>query len=239
MGLARYVFPGPVAVIGDVHGCAGALRELLGQLDGLPVVVLGDVGDRGPDTRGVIDLLLERKAVGVRGNHDDWLLAWASGEGLDDFALHEIMGGQATLDCYGVTGRTAAAIEAERWRFPGAHREFLASLADAIDLEVAGKRYWLAHGGVVGKPERLTLAPEDIVPWYARNRPRDLRTLRLLPRHVPDLGRLLIVGHTPSLRPVVEARVVGIDTGAGTLDDGALTAVVLPTMRLVSVPAPA
>ena len=114
---------GPVAVVGDIHGCADALDALLDKLGEMPVIVLGDLGDRGPGTRAVIDLLARRGAAGVRGNHDDWLIAWARGEGFDSFALHPVMGGRATLDSYGIKGASAGSIEAERAprlaRWPG------------------------------------------------------------------------------------------------------------------------
>src|SRR5688572_21555139 len=76
----------PVAVIGDIHGRADLLARLLEALPAdMPILVTGDVGDRGPDTRGVLDLLLARGAEGTRGNHDEWLTTWALGGPFDPF----------------------------------------------------------------------------------------------------------------------------------------------------------
>lgn len=238
MAMLRASFDGPMAVVGDIHGCAAALRELLEKLGDLPIVILGDVGDRGPDTPGVIDLLLERRAIGVKGNHDDWLLSWAKGEGLDDLALDAIMGGRATLASYQVQGTTISAIEAERWRVPKKHQEFLESLADVMDLTVAGTRYWVLHGGVPKLPEGRALSPEEIVPFFAEKEPWVLRSRRTSMRHPLDLGRTCLIGHTPVAEPIVSDRLIALDTGAGTTVDGRLTAIVLPERRLVSVPAP-
>jgi len=67
--------------IGDIHGCLTALERLLAevrpQADDL-VVTLGDYVDRGPDSRGVIERLLqlgtECQLVALRGNHDFMML---------------------------------------------------------------------------------------------------------------------------------------------------------------------
>lgn len=63
-------------IIGDVHGMIEPLEALLegiGRADSDPeLVFVGDYVNRGPNARGVVDLLLTlRKAHFVRGNHDD------------------------------------------------------------------------------------------------------------------------------------------------------------------------
>jgi hypothetical protein len=50
------------------------------------------------------------------------------------------------------------------------------------------------------------------------------------------LGRPLIVGHRPLLRPRRDATGYFLDTGAGVLPEGALTALILPEGRFVTVP---
>ena len=63
--------------IGDIHGCLWALKTLFVTVDFQPddtIVVLGDYVDRGPDSKGVIDFLLEKERqhnmVFIKGNHD-------------------------------------------------------------------------------------------------------------------------------------------------------------------------
>ena len=63
-------------IIGDVHGMRAALERLLeavGRVDpSARFYFVGDYVNRGPDARGVIDLLLSlTNARFVRGNHDD------------------------------------------------------------------------------------------------------------------------------------------------------------------------
>lgn len=91
--------------IGDIHGCLSALETLLDLLELRPddrLVFLGDYVDRGPDSRGVIELLMRLSQnpthCFVRGNHDQWMLDsrfekdWVSGWGM--------VGGLETLDSY-------------------------------------------------------------------------------------------------------------------------------------------
>jgi len=86
---------GPFDVIGDVHGCRGELESLLGELGydiarddhGRAVgarhqtrraVFVGDLVDRGPDSPGVLRLVMGMVAAGdafcVPGNHENKLV---------------------------------------------------------------------------------------------------------------------------------------------------------------------
>jgi hypothetical protein len=63
--------------IGDVHGCAVELRDLLdliGPTRDDRVVFVGDLVARGPDTAGVLKLVRELGAPCVRGNHEHRLI---------------------------------------------------------------------------------------------------------------------------------------------------------------------
>lgn len=72
----------PIAAIGDVHGMTALLESELEKIDaaGAFPVLLGDLTDKGPDSLGVLRLVLPRLRDGtlalVRGNHDDKLLRW-------------------------------------------------------------------------------------------------------------------------------------------------------------------
>jgi hypothetical protein len=67
-------------IVGDVHGCAAELEELLGRV-GLTrddqLVFVGDLVARGPDSRGVLEIVRRTGARSVLGNHEQRLLeAW-------------------------------------------------------------------------------------------------------------------------------------------------------------------
>ncbi len=110
--------------IGDIHGHADVLRALLDAVELRPddrVIALGDYVDRGPDSRGVIEQLLELRRrgqlVALRGNHDFMML---QARGRYD-ALQEWLycGGRATLASYGDEHADGDLdlIPAEHWEF--------------------------------------------------------------------------------------------------------------------------
>lgn len=227
---------GPAAVIGDVHGRSDVLASLLKLLPAsIPVFVLGDLCDRGPDTRGVIEQLVARGARGVTGNHERWLTRWVTGRGFDTFALSRAMGGEATLRSYGVTSRVPADI-ARLWEVvPEHHREWLASLPVAMDLHVGGHPYWLVHAGLPLHRDLRGRSPESIVPWLAAEHPDDVLWPANHPELVLPVDRPVIMGHMPRRRPYDGGHVIAVDTGCGTLPDGRLTAVILPERRFLTV----
>lgn len=111
--------PGRTIAIGDIHGCAAALRAVIGAIDPQiddTIVTLGDYVDRGPDSRGVIDELLKLekrcRLVPLLGNHEIMMLeALTNPYTLDGW---KECGGNTTLRSYG--GRLQDVPE-EHWSF--------------------------------------------------------------------------------------------------------------------------
>ena len=92
--------------IGDIHGCAKALRSIIEVIDPQPedeIIFLGDYVDRGPDTRDAIDQIIDLQSrtqvVTLRGNHEIMLMSVAM-NGLDD-SVWRANGGNTTLASYG------------------------------------------------------------------------------------------------------------------------------------------
>ena len=116
--------------IGDIHGCDVALKTLLERIELHPddtLVVLGDVIDRGPNSREVIDLLLaaaERcRMISIMGNHEELFLdALAHRRPIRDWLD---LGGTETLMSYG------GIID----DVPEAHRAYLAGMMDYWETE--------------------------------------------------------------------------------------------------------
>jgi serine/threonine protein phosphatase 1 len=95
--------------VGDVHGCSTALRRLIEAIDLRAtdtLVMLGDYVDRGPDSRGVLELLIELgdrcRLVPLMGNHEEMMLAARNARA--DLGFWLACGGQATLHSYGNSG---------------------------------------------------------------------------------------------------------------------------------------
>ncbi len=197
--------------IGDIHGCSWKLRDLVSCCDGYAggrsrrFVCLGDYVDRGPDSAGVIWLLMERQSkepglfVCLRGNHDDMLTAAADGSGEDHWLTQ---GGDQTLSSYGV--RRAAEL-------PRPHIEWLRQLPL---WHRDGRRLYVHAGLIPGLP--LEQQPLEALMW--------IRSPFL--DYDGDHGFLVVHGHTPTRdrRPDLRANRLNLDTGA--VLGGPLTAAV-------------
>ncbi len=79
-------------VIGDIHGCSDSLTELLEKIKPLAkddtVIFIGDYIDRGPDSKGVIEIVLQLKAehsrvITLMGNHEFMFLGAIKGYGAE------------------------------------------------------------------------------------------------------------------------------------------------------------
>lgn len=144
----------PIIAVSDLHGRRRDLERLVERLERLPewpdaaMVFLGDYGDRGPDTRGTIDLVLEllRRPAGgsaVAGNHDLGLVRTAR---LDDGPPSSYWRGHfppvysagPTLASYVPRFHprailTADDLETLREAMPKAHRDFLVNLRWVVE----------------------------------------------------------------------------------------------------------
>ena len=107
--------------IGDIHGCATAFDLLLSIINLKPVdtvVTLGDYVDRGSNSKGVIDRLIEVQQRGhliaLRGNHEQMMIHARHDVSMESHWRES--GGNATLASYGDPG-TMADVPAEHWDF--------------------------------------------------------------------------------------------------------------------------
>lgn len=95
--------------IGDIHGCVKTFRFLvhneLQVTSNDHLILLGDIIDRGPDSKGVIDEIFALKERGIRvqvlqGNHEEMMINASQSNESNDYWLRN--GGQETLDSFGV-----------------------------------------------------------------------------------------------------------------------------------------
>ncbi|WP_166819849.1 metallophosphoesterase family protein [Thalassoroseus pseudoceratinae] len=188
-----------VFAIGDIHGCDTALNALLDRLKLTPtdtVVVLGDIVDRGPGSRQVIERLMtlhdECNFVLIRGNHDEMMIK--AYEGTDSYmsAMWLQVGGLEALESYG--GQTLGLV-------PEAHINFLKTSVDYWETETDV----FIHGNL--RPE----IPLQSQHWEAMR----WEHLSGVEAALPD-GRRVVCGHTSQKdgRPVVMEGWVCIDTFA-------------------------
>lgn len=221
--------------IGDIHGHLGLLQEahvliardrrLTGD-DTAPVVHLGDLVDRGPDSAGVIDWLVAGPAKGgpwitLKGNHDFMFALFlddprAKDPGLrpDLSWLHPRLGGPTTLASYGIADVAARTLddlhEEALAKVPPAHRRFLEALP--LTHQTAGAVF--VHAGLRPGLPLAQQKPTDLM-WIRAEFHNDRR----------DHGGLVVHGHTPVDVPKNYGNRLNIDTGAAY--GGPLTVVVI------------
>jgi serine/threonine protein phosphatase 1 len=217
-----------IYAVADIHGRADLLNALLERIDShlraFPIarpiqVFLGDYIDRGPQSREVLGLLIERRRrcdmICLRGNHETLALRFLGDpSGLSDWSR---VGGCDTLLSYGVSlakggGQCAQrkAATAFRHALPDGHRQFLQDLP----LSFTSGDFFFVHAGV--RPG-IPLEQQD---------ERDLLWIRQdFLMHQGDFGKVVIHGHTPTLEPDVRPNRINIDTGAYAT--GRLTCLVL------------
>jgi len=197
-------------VIGDIHGTHKALMQCLERSSFNRskdlLISLGDVCDRGPEVRQVIDEFLAIKnLIFILGNHDAWTLDWFEKGAQPQMWLAQ--GGLETMSSYGGSPDKEGAPPAEHIQF----------LKDAHYWHVDDNRLFV-HGGF--KPEiPLSKTNPEVFIWD-----RELLQIALeYPQKKLTPFKEVFVGHTPTMslppsygmEPVHGNDVWGIDTGAG------------------------
>jgi serine/threonine protein phosphatase 1 len=223
--------------VGDIHGCLDKVLRLLDILNYDPtedrLLFLGDYIDRGPNSKGVIDLMLQLQQENPRniflmGNHEDNFLTYVQacidGE-QGNYWLSEPFftgGGATTLQSYDPSLHQPTPprlVEA----IPPEHLQFMSQLP----LYWQDDTYLLVHAGIrPGIP-------------LERQYENDLLRIRrpfLLTPH--GLDKCVIFGHTPFRNVLWEADKIGIDTGAcfQVAGYGKLTALCLQSQQVFQSP---
>ncbi|WP_323035281.1 metallophosphoesterase family protein [Pararhodobacter sp.] len=219
--------------IGDIHGQLTLLTQAHAWIAAdrarvndpeAPVIHLGDLVDRGPQVRGVIETLLAGQIAGkpwivLRGNHDTMMAIFPEGrrdpalrEGLE--YLHPKIGGIPSLESYGIDcadARPLAEIQADaRRKIPATHLRFL---IESPLYHLRGEVLFV-HAGI-----RPRVALED-------QTDTDLTWIRdTFHAYTAPHPWLVIHGHTPITAPKHYGNRVNIDSGAAF--GGPLTAIVI------------
>ncbi len=186
--------------IGDLHGCSKTFRKLVLEKINLQktdvLYCLGDYVDRGPDSKGVIDFILELREQGytvhaLRGNHDQMMMD--SGLNMEKFMHWYRNGGKSTLESFGVRSYDQLNTRYKDFFY---HTTF---------FEVCGSHI-LVHAGLNFKNDDPFSDTESMM-W--------IRGFRVDEEKLN--GRLIVHGHTPiPLKHILEQKgqnVIDIDGG--------------------------
>ena len=203
-----------IYAIGDIHGQKAQLDRALAliEADGgrdAPLVLLGDLVDRGPDSRGVIDTLIAGQAAGrdwtvLQGNHDQLFLDYLelgrvhsplvkSGRSW----LSPNIGGTETLASYGVLEPD---IDAARTAVPDAHAAFLRALPRLHQVD----GFLFVHAGINPNLPLEWQDPDELI-W--------IREPFLT--YTGPFQWLVVHGHTAIDHPCHHGNRVNLDGGAG------------------------
>lgn len=206
--------------IGDIHGCARELQTLLTQIAPKPtdtVVFLGDYIDRGPDSKGVIDIILDLQTktnvVTLKGNHEQLFLDFLESPQSPGAGVFILNGGGATLASYPGPGGT--------FEIPETHINFFYALKNKWETET----HFFVHAGVPMKPlDEINVQDDENTLLWSRQ-----------PFLSSDYqwSKMIVHGHTPVASPEVRANRINVDTGC--VYGGALTAIEVETGRVYQV----
>ena len=213
--------------IGDIHGRFDLLLALLARIEAdnarrgpakTWLVFLGDLVDRGPDSRGVVEHLATRppafaRTVFLKGNHEEFLLSVLEGD--DSLVQHWLAyGGTECAESYGLTtgwmlnSTPHGIMERLQAQVPPDHVRFLREMHDSFRFG----DYLFVHAGI--RPG----VPLD------RQQSRDLRWIRegFLDDRT-EHGVMVVHGHTIVETPEQHPNRIALDTGA--YRSGVLTAI--------------
>lgn len=219
-------------VVGDIHGKLTLLTRLLEEMDYRPgddrLILIGDLVDRGEDSRGVVSKAIELKreasarVVVIRGNHEAMMLAALAHPESEQAELWYYNGGIETLQSY--------MDEDGNFDVPEEHWDFLASLPTWYEDEHAIYVHASLPEGEHGEFLHPREAPESPELYWARN------------RHffAEYKGKTVVFGHTitgmvfgQKEKVWIRDSLIGIDTGAYLT--GVLSAIELPSRTVFSV----
>ncbi len=198
---------GRTIIIGDVHGCARELADLLryvGARQEDRVVFVGDLVVRGPAPHDVVALARSLSARAVRGNHEDRLLRWRASNG--------------SMPIGALTKETAKQLSQADW-------DYLAAMPLWLDLPEHTIR--VVHAGLVPKVPMPSQDPRNLLfirSFDERGDPVMARGSKSWAHshHGPEH---VVFGHNAQEEPEIAPFATGIDTGA--VYGGRLTAMVL------------
>ena len=221
-----------IYAVGDIHGRLDLVEQLLAMIDAddrsrgaarTELIFLGDLVDRGPDSRGVVERLMalraERPVRFLMGNHEEVFLRAVAGD-LRALRFLIRIGGRETLLSYDISEQEYRELDYDalmtlvQERVPAAHVEFLSAFEQWIEVG----DYLFVHAG---------LRPGVALEEQARS---DLYWIRDdFLRHRESFGKMVVHGH--SITEAVDERTnrIGIDTGA--FASGKLTAIGLESDR--------
>lgn len=214
-------------IIGDVHGCAAELHDLIVALGyvqhaggcyahpgGRKMIFVGDLVNRGPDSTGVLDTVAQQvnygNAIWVLGNHDCWCR--------DQTRYHNALNYVVHHEAWEVLDTKAVPIFYSATQAPANRPD------DPQDIIVVHAAYYSPRQSELVSV--LGVVNTDVLDGFGYPVMEDWISAYTGPE-------LVVYGHQPVLEPLLRGKTINIDTGC--VFGGKLTAFRFPERESVSV----
>lgn len=194
-----------IGVIGDIHGCVKTLKAIYKKLINVTgeIYTVGDLIDRGPSSKSVVQFCIDKNIRFTRGNHEDMLMDAMEHTSESKIITHYRNGGSKTAKSY--INKTSVDYYSEYFEAVKSmgHYDFFKHLPLTYEFP----KVVISHAGIVEGGDRETIL------WN--------KTIEL-----QQLDKLQIIGHTPYRDYLYyEDYFINIDTGC--VYDNKLTGIVV------------
>ncbi|MDP5172892.1 MAG: serine/threonine protein phosphatase [Bacteroidia bacterium] len=206
--------------ISDIHGCVKTFRSLLEDQVVLSkddqLYLLGDYVDRGPDSKGVLDYIMELTKANynvrcLRGNHEEMM--YKAAKSPNEAPLWLVNGGQQTLASFGVDDPAS---------IPAKYLEFIEGLEYFAEVD----NLIFVHAGLNFKGNSEENRESGFL-WRMHNPMKDLDSMMWIRWWYNDIDwhwlrdRIIVHGHTPQGTDEIwdmydnlsQSQVIDIDNG--------------------------
>lgn len=224
----------PIYIIGDVHGCYKTLLALIEQFpnkQNSKICFVGDLIDKGPNSKDVINFVKDNNYDWVLGNHEKYFIEYSRylEKRLSYFDIKSWFGkngGKETINSYRVNGilDEAALLDHAKWL------QSLPLYLEYKDMKIKNRYLVVSHSHVFDK-------------WKYKDYPRDSKefmsfentVLNSRFKNCDNLEIFNVYGHTPTQNPILEDHKASIDLGCCYKDIDAnakLCALEFPSMKI-------
>lgn len=211
-------------VISDIHGCSLTLELMLKKLTEYyerTFVFIGDYIDRGPDSQGVVDQVIEFskqvKCIKIRGNHEQMLLDALENHDLRQWKSN---GGTTTIQSYNRLSREKGTLN-----LPSTHLHFFRNTKYYHESD----DYFFVHAGIYPEltiKEAIAMNNHEQFMWERSHVESSFNRFE----------KTVVFGHTPQTTPLFRENMIGIDTGCVYTNlpgYGRLAALLLPENKVI------
>ena len=228
-------------VIGDPHGCYDTLMALVAQFPkDVPITIAGDMIDRGPKSKQVVQWVIDNNIDVVRGNHEQMMVDYAD---RGDNPVWTTNGGDIALESYGMklvvipsmygSSRGFAFPNPEDEKLFKEHAEFMSKLPIVLEykdvVNTEGRYLVVTHSNITNMWKTYKVDPDHhyLIQNVMWGRPQTIKD-------APEIYN--IHGHTPVTRGAkIKVPFANVDTGCCFKqypEHGVLTAIQYPQMTV-------